>query len=190
MRIPRRLLAGTLIVLADGTAGWVLQPREVVGRVAVAVHQAPSHHASRKQVTPAAIKPTPYQFSITMVSGQTVTVPDSQPTLIYFMSATCSSCAAGENQLAQLFHQEAPGARFLSLDISPSVDSAATLEHLASSIGASWPHALASPTVLAQYHVSQLETVAIISPTGQLVYEGHLPSNTVLQQWIQQAGPA
>ena len=41
-------------------------------------------------------------YRLTSVTGQTVTFPAGRPTLLYFMSASCSSCWQGNSQIAQV----------------------------------------------------------------------------------------
>lgn len=126
-------------------------------------------------------------FSVTDTDGQTITVPSAHTTVVYFMAAWCGSCAAGEQQLAQMEPQLPPGVQMVSLDVTPQTDTPAALDQLASAAGAKWPQAFASNAVIAAYKVAYLDTVAVVSPKGQLVYEGPIPSSPRLLSIVRSA---
>ena len=119
-------------------------------------------------------------FSVTATDGQIVTVPSDHTTVLYFMAAWCGSCAAGEQQLAQLQPQLPQGVQMVSLDVTPQSDTPAALDKLAAAAGAKWPQAFASTAVISAYKVTYLDTVAVVSPKGQLAYEGPIPSSPKL----------
>jgi hypothetical protein len=109
-----------------------------------------------------------------------MSVPRSGATVIFFMSAQCASCAAGELQLAQLQSQLPAGTTRLSLDVTPEYDTPGALSGLAKSVGARWPQAFATESILPSYRVTELAQVAVVSATGQLVFDGQLPSKQQL----------
>jgi hypothetical protein len=92
------------------------------------------------------------------------------------MAAWCGSCAAGEQQLAQMQPQLPPGVQMVSLDVTPQTDTPAALDKLAAAAGAKWPQAFASNAVISAYKVAYLDTVAVVSSKGQLLYKGPIPS--------------
>ena len=151
---------------------------------------AASSQAATASNVPAAA-PQPFgpapAFSATDTDGQTVTVPSGHTTVLYFMAAWCGSCAAGEQQLAQLQPQLPAGVQMVSLDVTPQTDTPAALDQLASAAGAKWPQAFASNAVIAAYKVAYLDTVAVVSPKGQLVYEGPIPSSPRLLSIVRSA---
>ncbi|PSR20007.1 MAG: hypothetical protein C7B45_17000, partial [Sulfobacillus acidophilus] len=125
---------------------------------------------------------------VTSVSGQTVSWPrPGVVTVLYFMSAQCGSCIAGERQLAALQAGLPATVRLLSLDVTPEVDTAAMLRAVARETGAHWPQAFATPALLTAYHVVALDQVAILTAQGRVVYDGGLPSNGQMRQEIAQA---
>ncbi|MCY0885809.1 MAG: hypothetical protein OWV35_07995, partial [Firmicutes bacterium] len=106
-----------------------------------------------------------------------IRVPAGGPTLLYFMSAQCASCIAGEEQLAALRPRLPAGVHLVSLDVTPGYDTAAALAALARRAGAGWPQAFATPAILTAYRVTALDQVAVISRQGHLLYDGPLPSD-------------
>ena len=148
-------------------------------QTATATSSKPASVASAPVATSQPLGSAP-AFSVTDTEGQTVTVPSAHTTVLYFMAAWCGSCAAGEQQLAQLQPQLPAGVQMVSLDVTPQTDTPAALDQLASAAGAKWPQAFASNAVIAAYKVAYLDTVAVVSAKGQLVYEGPIPSSPKL----------
>lgn len=152
-------------------------------------------HQKSAQAAPAAshafvslqpLGPAP-AFSVTDMTGQTVTIPSGHTTILYFMAAWCGSCIAGEQQLVQLQPQLPSGVQMVSLDVTAQTDTPAALDQLASATGAKWPQAFASRAVISAYRIVYLDTVAVVSAKGQLVYEGPLPSPPKLLSIVRSA---
>lgn len=126
-------------------------------------------------------------FTVADTDGQTITVPSAHTTVLFFMAAWCGSCAAGEHQLAQLQPKLPRGVQMVSLDVTPQSDTPAALDKLAAAAGAKWPQAFASTMVISAYKVTYLDTVAVVSPKGQLLYEGPIPSSPKLLSIVRSA---
>ena len=173
-----QLLAGAGLVLAVTliAAGCGTTTASNAGhQTATAKSSKPASVASSPAAVSQPLGPAP-AFSVTDTAGQTVTVPSAHATVLYFMAAWCGSCAAGEQQLAQLQRQLPVGVQMVSLDVTPQTDTPAALDQLASAAGAKWPQAFASNAVISAYKVAYLDTVAVVNPKGQLVYEGPIPA--------------
>lgn len=127
-------------------------------------------------------------YRVTSVTGQTVTFPQGRPTLLYFMSASCSSCWQGSTQIAQIYPKLEHMAQVVSLDVTPQVDTSTQIEQMVQSTGVTWPQAFATSSILTHYHISYLDTAVVLSPTGKVLYDGGIPSNTRLMALIRQAG--
>jgi cytochrome oxidase Cu insertion factor (SCO1/SenC/PrrC family) len=119
-------------------------------------------------------------YRLASVTGEPVTFPDGRPTLLYFMSASCSSCWQGNSQIAQIYSALRTRAQVVSLDVTPQVDTVSQVQEMAQQTGATWPQAFATSAILNRYHVDYLDTVVVLSPTGKVVYDGGIPSNAKL----------
>jgi copper chaperone CopZ len=126
---------------------------------------------------------------LTLLNGQVLPVPDGHPLLLFFMSAQCGSCLAGEQQLHRLAATLPPTVQLVSVDVTPEYDPPKLVADMARVAGAWWPQAYAAAPVLQAYHVTQLDQVAVLAPDGRLLYDGALPSNAVLRHWLAQAVP-
>lgn len=116
-------------------------------------------------------------YRIASVTGQALTFPARRPTLLYFMSATCSSCWQGSHRLAQIYPHLRRMAQVISLDVTPQVDTPAQVQQMVQATGVRWPQAFATPAILDRYHVSYLDTVVVLSAAGKVVYDGATPSD-------------
>lgn len=148
---------------------------------------APGHSA-----TAAATVPTPPTrapaFQVTSLNAGPVRVPAGRPTVVYFMSAACGSCYAGEQQLAQVAAHMPASVQWLSLDVEPGYDTPSAVLSMAQTVGARWPQAFATPAILQEYHIAVLDMVAVIGQHGALLYDGPLPATARLEALIHQAG--
>jgi hypothetical protein len=131
-------------------------------------------------------------YRLTSIGGQSLAFPDrSKPTLLYFMSASCSSCWQGDHQLAQIYPQLRGRAEVVSLDVTPQVDTPSQLAQMARATGAVWPQAFATSSILARYGINDLDTVVIVSPNGKVAYDGAMPSRAKLLTLIRRTeGPS
>jgi hypothetical protein len=177
-RLGRWWWGAAAFVVIGVVAGWVLSQAHRPGSLA-----ATSRHHVVAKTTPAT---TP--VTVTTLAGGTVRIPDGHPTVLYFMSAQCASCAQGEQQLAAFARQLPPGAELLSLDVTPRYDSVSAVEAMGRAVGATWPAAYATPQVMTAFDVVALDQVAVVTGTGHIVYDGGLPSNQALLQLVRKAG--
>lgn len=148
---------------------------------------APQHRSSSPATSVRSQTRVAAAFSVRDTAGQTIAVPSSDTTVLYFMAAWCGSCAVGERRLADLQPLLPPGVRLVSLDVTPQTDTAAALNQLAADAGAKWPQAFAPTSVLSAYKVAYLDTVAVVSPSGRLVYEGPIPTSSNLLSIVRSA---
>ncbi|NMP21555.1 TlpA family protein disulfide reductase [Sulfobacillus harzensis] len=126
-------------------------------------------------------------FHVASLNAGTVTVPNGRPTVAYFMSSGCGSCFSGEQQLAHLAATTPKSVQWLSLDVDPGYDSPQSVLAMAHAVGAHWPQAFSTNAIVNAYHVTQLDTVAVIAKNGHLLYDGALPSNAQLGRLTTQA---
>ncbi|MCL6597041.1 MAG: hypothetical protein K6V73_12680 [Firmicutes bacterium] len=126
-------------------------------------------------------------FRLTSLTGQSLVFPGSRPTLLDFMSASCSSCWQGASQIARIWPRLKREAQVISLDVAPQVDSAAAVEQMAQATGARWPQAFATAAILNRYRVEYLDTAVVLSPTGRVLYDGAVPSNRRILALVKKA---
>lgn len=128
------------------------------------------------------------EFRLTALNGTGFTIPTGKPTILYFMSASCSSCWQGSAQLSQLWPGIRTGADLISLDVAPQVDTAQSVDKMVSTTGALWPQAFATPAILSRYAVRDLDTVVVLTPGGKVVYNGAIPPNQRIRALLRHAG--
>lgn len=152
-------------------------------------YRTPSTAAARHEVSTrvAAANTKRTALAVTTLAGTTLRIPNGHPTVLYFMSAQCASCAQGEKQLTALAQELPAGAQLVSLDVTPSYDSVSAVEAMGRAVGATWPAAYATPRILTAFDVVALDQVAVVTGTGQIVYDGGLPSNAKLLQLVNEA---
>ncbi len=166
--------------------GWMAWAAGGVVLVAVVLGFSLSHGGARPQADASGIH-SGAGYRLTSVTGQAVTIPAGRPTVLYFMSASCSSCWQGSSQLAQAYAALRTKAQVVSLDVTPQVDTASQVETMAQETGARWPQTFATSALLTRYHVESLDTVVVLSPTGRVVYDGSIPSNAQLLALVTRA---
>lgn len=126
-------------------------------------------------------------YHLTSITGHTLSWPQPGVTVLYFMSAQCGSCIQGERQLAGLQTTAPAAVHFISLDVTPQVDTQRRVAAMAQRAGAQWPQAFATPAILTAYHVTALDQIAVVNAQGHVVYDGSLPSNGQLLGMIRHA---
>lgn len=126
------------------------------------------------QSVPVATTLTVPRMTLQSLGGQTVSIPGSGVTVLYFMSAQCSSCAAGAHQLLGLVPKLPPGARLISVDVAPGQDTPRLLAQFNGSVGVTWPQVYATNLMLQDYHVTALDEVAVVNAQGRVTYVGAL----------------
>lgn len=133
--------------------------------------------AARASTPPA--PPVP-RVALVTLRGQEVAVPNGKPTVLYFVSAQCSSCVDGLHQLTALAQGEQKAVRWLAVDVTPQYDPPDAIAAMMAEAGARWPVAYATNAVLQAYHVTSLDQLAVVSSNGRLIYDGGRPSDAEL----------
>lgn len=130
----------------------------------------------------ASAPPAPPMPRVALVTlrGQSVTVPNGEPTVLYFVSVQCSSCVDGLHQLTAVAQGERKSVRWLAVDVTPQYDPPAAIAAMMAEAGAHWSAAYATNAVLQAYHVTSLDQLAVVSANGRLLYDGGRPSDAEL----------
>jgi hypothetical protein len=126
-------------------------------------------------------------FHLATDTNGVVAVPAAPVTVLYFMSAQCATCAAGEQALARVAARLPHGTRLISVDVTPVTDPPTTLSTLAHEVGATWPQAYATMGVIKAYNVTALDQLAIVNAHGQILYNGARPSDRQLLALVRRA---
>ncbi len=174
------------VMLTHGGAGATADPGATYGATGTSVVYGGNATTSTPG-TPTQAAAVGNGYRLTSVTGQAVTFPAGRPTLLYFMSASCSSCWQGNSQIAQVYKALSARAQVVSLDVTPQVDTASQVEQMAQQTGATWPEGFATSAILNRYHIDYLDTVVVLSPTGKVVYDGGIPSNAKLLALVKSA---
>ncbi len=164
--------AGAILGVLAGVAAVLIMGSHSVARPLTRASSATTRAAAK----PARQAPAPL-FRLTTLAGTAVAIPTGKPTVLYFMSASCSSCWQGSAQLSQLWPRWRGRADLISLDVTPQVDTPRAVAQMVSTTGATWPQAYATQAILSRYRVEYLDTVVVLSPRGKVVYDGAIPPN-------------
>lgn len=108
-------------------------------------------------------------YTATTLAGQQVTVPGGKPSALLFFSASCGSCGPAAQALAQAQNAGAQAANYVVVDLDPNetaedirgflTDNQATTLAVAEDTG---------QRLSAAYRVTQLTTLVILGPDGQV----------------------
>jgi thiol-disulfide isomerase/thioredoxin len=177
-KVAKRITRALSMAAGVAATGGILTAVLGCFGAAAAAARPVSHHVRR----PAAVRLNPVRRG-----GTPVAVPDGRPTVLYFMSAQCGSCAAGEAELAHLRTRWPRAVRLVSVDVAPGYDRPAAVLGLARAVGAHWPQTYATSALLRRYHVTQLDQVVVLNRAGRVVYDGALPSPPALARWVHRA---
>ncbi|MEJ7704375.1 MAG: redoxin domain-containing protein [Geodermatophilaceae bacterium] len=105
-------------------------------------------------------------FTASTLTGQEVTVPGGKPTVIFFFSATCGSCAAGAQALADA-QQTNPEANYVAVDIDPSETADDVREFLTANQAEGLAYATdTNGSISRAYEVTRLSTAVVLDSEG------------------------
>lgn len=116
----------------------------------------------------------PPTATLTTLAGNTVRVPGSKPTaLFFFTAARCEECAEGAKSLANAAAKVGAKAQFLAVDVDPH-DSADAITGFLRSIGSpDLPAAIDQGAAISRtYQVSAISTVIVVDPSGKVTFRG------------------
>ena len=127
-------------------------------------------------------------YTATTLAGQQVTVPGGKPSAVLFFSASCGSCGTAAQALAQAQNADPQAANYVVVDLDPNetpedirgflTDNQATTLAVADDTGA---------RLSAAYRVTQLTTLVILGPDGQVDSTVVEPSLAQIQSGLAQA---
>jgi len=127
-------------------------------------------------------------YTATTLAGQQVTVPGGKPSAVLFFSASCGSCGPAAQALAQAQNADPRAANYVVVDLDPNetpedirgflTDNQATTLAVADDTGG---------RLSAAYRVTQLTTLVILGPDGQVDSTVVEPSLTQIQTALAQA---
>lgn len=117
---------------------------------------------------------------VTTLSGQTVSVPNGIPAVLYFFSVGCGECIGGAKSLAQAAHQAQQAGRkadFLLVDMDPT-ESARTIAGFQRDTDTQQLPAIVDTgaALSRRFHIAALSTLIVVDPTGKVTYRGTDPA--------------
>ncbi len=123
-----------------------------------------------------AVGDTAPTFAVQDIQGQTVTLAEGRPTILYFVAAWCSSCAYGESQLRQVYDRYGHAVRMITVDVDPQQDTPQMVATFAKNYGGPWPAVLDQGQRLTRlYHVTSLDSSYLVNPQGVIANAAQAP---------------
>jgi peroxiredoxin len=128
-------------------------------------------------------------FTLTSLSGRSVSVPAGRPGVLFFSVSACSSCIPSARALSSLKSQLGERIDALMVDIDPG-DSPQDLRAWGRAVGhLSYPLAIDATGQLAlAYQVQELGTTVIYDAQGRIVSRSVDPGISALKQGLRRAG--
>lgn len=125
---------------------------------------APTSSAAARPV------PSPKALRLTTMTGSTIRLPGSTPSVLVFFSISCADCVYATHTTGQAAARMAGRAQFLAVNLDPGVPASAIDGFLR------YVHAPTLPTVrdsdyhvAAAYQVAALSTVIVLDTSGRVV---------------------
>lgn len=115
--------------------------------------------------------------ALTTITGATVRVPSSKPSVLAFISVGCSDCAAVTKAVAQAQRVAGNKATFLAVALDPGVPHQYVKGFLSYDDANNLPVTIDTKgTLTTKYQVSTLSSVLIVNPAGKVTYRAVNPS--------------
>ena len=159
----------------------------VLGIVAVlytALSPSPTSRAASTQPNPpnAGASSAPAVFTAHTLTGGTVEVPGTQPSVLFFFSVECGTCGPGAQALAAALSTTPQPVNFVAVDISPYE----TDDDIARFLTANKATSLAYATdhdarLIGAYQVTRLSTAVVLDDSGTVVFRGVDPTAEQIQ---------
>jgi hypothetical protein len=160
---------------------WAILTGLAVAGVAVLVLAFAAFSPSSPSSSTAGSSPAPSApFTAATASGQQLMVPGGKPSAIFFFSANCGTCAQQANPDA---------ANYVAVDVDPNETTAEIAAFLTDNQAATL--AVTSDTtgrLIGAYQVTQLGTMVVLDPDGQVVSRAYEPTTAQIQDMLNQAG--
>ncbi|MFD1036940.1 TlpA family protein disulfide reductase [Virgibacillus byunsanensis] len=117
------------------------------------------------------------------IKGKRVRLADDQPSLVYFMSASCPTCKDGEimlNDVSRLY----PEVQIITVDLDPYMDTVEGLAKFQKKFGGDWSHILDNEdrTITHEFGVKQLEETVLVDQNYKEVFRAVNPSLIEVQE--------
>jgi cytochrome oxidase Cu insertion factor (SCO1/SenC/PrrC family) len=117
------------------------------------------------------------------IDGKRVQLSEDQPSLVYFMSASCPTCKDGEimlNEVTRLY----PNVQVITVDLDPYMDTVKGLAEFQENFGGNWSHILDDKdrTITREFSVKQLEETVLVDQNQVEVFRAVNPSLKEVQE--------
>lgn len=126
--------------------------------------------------------------TVQTVSGTKLTVPGNKPALLYFFTASCSSCAAGATTVGAGVRKAGAGVQAIAVDLDPG-EPVQVIHDFMRSVG-NPPLSVVRDdgTLLKRFNVDALGLTVVLNKTGRVVYRGVDPTAAQTAAAIAAAG--
>ncbi len=123
------------------------------------------------------------------INGNVVQLSQDQPSLVYFISASCPTCKEGEimlNEVSRLY----PEVQIITVDLDPYMDTVEGLAEFQKKFGGNWPHILDDKdrTITREFGVKQLEETVLVDQNHEEVFRAVNPTLKEVQEALAKIG--
>ncbi|MFZ3579081.1 TlpA family protein disulfide reductase [Virgibacillus sp. DJP39] len=123
------------------------------------------------------------------INRNRVQLSDDQPSLVYFMSASCPTCYEGEMMLNEVTRLH-PDVQVITVDLDPYMDTVEGLAEFQKKYGGNWPHILDDKdrTITSEFSVKELQETVLLDQNQIEVFRAVNPSLKEVQEALAEIG--
>lgn len=123
-----------------------------------------------------------FTFNANDIQGNSISLKDESPTLMYFMASWCATCIGGENVLKEV-QELYPKVQLITIDVDPTTDTVESLTEFQKAYGGNWPHVLDEGQKISKgYSIKQLEEMIVVDENQEIVFRATNPSLDELKE--------
>lgn len=130
----------------------------------------------------------PFSFNAKDVQGNSVSLKNDAPTIMYFMASWCPTCIGGERVLKEV-NELYPKVQLVTIDVDPVTDTVESLTEFQKMYGGNWSHVLDEGQKITKgYSVNRLEEMIVVDKDQEVVFRGTNPSLDELKEALSSIG--
>jgi cytochrome oxidase Cu insertion factor (SCO1/SenC/PrrC family) len=129
-----------------------------------------------------------FSFNAKDIQGNSISLKNESPTLMYFMASWCPTCIGGEKVLKEV-QELYPKVQLITIDVDPTTDTVESLSEFQKKYGGNWPHVLDDGQKITKgYSVKQLEEMIVVDKNQEVVFRATNPSLDELKEVLTTIG--
>jgi thiol-disulfide isomerase/thioredoxin len=129
-----------------------------------------------------------FSFNAKDIQGNSISLKNDAPTIMFFMASWCPTCIAGEKVLYEI-QELYPKVQLITIDVDPVTDTVESLTEFQKEYGGNWPHILDEGQKIAKgYSIKQLEEVIVVDENQEVVFRATNPSLDELKEVLTTIG--